>query len=67
MGSEFAKSYVIGYMDMVDFECELGLASGGNTVYATEAECRKNKKCIDECGLVEVKVEVTRIIQEGKL
>ena len=65
MFAEKDQNYVIGYMDLTDFECELGAAKGGNRVFSSIEDCKKNKKnCIEECGIVEVKVEAIRIIQE---
>lgn len=57
--------FVIGYMCLVDFECELGLAAGGNEVFASEADCRKSRSCVEGCGIVEVEVRARRIVHEG--
>ena len=56
---------VIGYMDLTDFECELGSASDGNKVYPSVEALRKaHAKCIDHCGIIKVKVVPVRIVQE---
>ena len=51
---------VIGYMCAIDFECELGCASGGNKVYASAAEAL----CAGTCGVVEVEVIGRRTLIE---
>lgn len=56
---------VTGYMCKIDFECELGCAKGGNRVYPSVADLRENRKCVDECGIVEVRVYCSRVIQES--
>ena len=55
---------IIGYMCKVDFECELGGALGGNRVYPDIEDLRKQRPCVDQCGIVEVRVYATRIVQE---
>jgi hypothetical protein len=55
---------VTGFMCKTDFDCELGAAKGGNLVYASEADLRASRGCLDECGLVEVEVSLVRVIQE---
>lgn len=58
--------FVTGFMCKVDFDWELGYASGGNTVYPSEEDLRKCRKCVDECGIVEVRVQFVRVVQEEK-
>jgi hypothetical protein len=60
-------SAVIGYMDLTDFECELGAARGGNRVYPSIEDCRENNPCNDECGIVEVEVRARRIVQASNM
>lgn len=54
---------VVGYMCAVDFNCELGHAAGGNTVYGSVADLKSHKKCWAQCGIVEVKVEFSKEIE----
>lgn len=56
--------HVTAYMCLVDFECEVGLASGGNVVYPSIDECREGRKCVGGCGIVEVEIRATRVVQE---
>ena len=56
--------HVTAYMCLIDFECELGLASGGNRVYPSIEDIREHSKCVGGCGIVEVEVRATRVVQE---
>lgn len=64
MGAEEDGS-VIGYMCRTDFECEIGIASGGNVVYASAEDCKRSRRCTPACGIVEVAVTFRKIIEEG--
>lgn len=57
--------FVIGYMCLTDFECEIGGACGGNVVYPSIEDLRENRRCVDGCGIAEVKVVGVRVIQEA--
>lgn len=54
-----------GFMCKVDWDHELGQALGGNTIYPSQADLVSNKKCTDECGIVEVEVRLKQVIQES--
>ena len=56
----------IGYMDKIDFECEIGLQSGGNTIYQSIEDLKEHKKCVSECGIVKVEVKLIEVIEESK-
>lgn len=45
---------IFGWMCAVDFDCEMGMASGGTTVYASEQELRRTRVCVHECGVATV-------------
>lgn len=64
-GEDDEEPAVIGYMDLVDFECELGAAMGGNRVFPSAEDVRRNKKCVQACGIVEVEVRFRKVIQES--
>jgi hypothetical protein len=49
---------IVGYMCGVDWQHELGEASGGNRVYASLADLKHHCKCWDSCGVVKVSVEM---------
>ncbi|MBL8844749.1 MAG: hypothetical protein JNN24_03165 [Hyphomicrobium zavarzinii] len=57
-------THVTAYMCLVDFECEAGLASGGNRVYPSIEDIREHRKCVAGCGIVEVEIRATRVVQE---
>lgn len=50
------------YMCMIDWQHEIGEAAGGNTVYASLNDLKKNHTCWEECGVVEVEVTHVRDI-----
>lgn len=54
---------VTGYMCKVDWDYELGEALGGNKVFPSQADLIENKKCTDECGIVEVEIRLKQVIQ----
>ena len=58
--------FVLGYMCLVDFECEIGAADDGNRVYPSERSLRERLDCVEHCGIVEVKVSFVRIVHPGK-
>lgn len=53
---------VHGYMCLIDFECELGGAEGGNTVYPSIENCMERRKCAASCGVVKVAVRPLEIV-----
>jgi len=64
LGAEDQAGVVYGYMCMTDFECEIGMACGGNIVYPSLEDIKKERKCLDQCGIVKVAVVAVEIIQE---
>jgi hypothetical protein len=54
----------IGYMCKTSFEYELGAASGGNTIYPSIEDMKRNHDCWESCGIVEVKVFYNQTIVE---
>lgn len=59
-----ARPVRTGFMCKVDFDHELGNALGGNRVFADEADCEKDRECVDTCGMVEVEVRLKRVVKE---
>lgn len=57
---------VLGYMCKVDFDHELGNALDGVPVYSSVWDLKKNRPCVDECGIVEVVVEFSKVVEQGK-
>ena len=54
---------VYGYMCLTDYECEMGLASCGHTIYPTAELLRGRRSCVPQCGIAYVSVELVRIEQ----
>jgi hypothetical protein len=57
---------VTGYMCLTDWECEIGAASGGTKVYPSINDIKRNRKCVDGCGIVEVSVAFKRVVQPNR-
>ena len=55
---------IVGYMCLVDFDHELGEASGGNRVHPSLEDIQQARKCVAHCGIAEVEVAFRRIAQE---
>jgi hypothetical protein len=51
-------------MDLVDFNYELGEASGGNRIFPSEAEVLEHQECSAKCGIVEVEVRLIRVVRK---
>ena len=56
---------VRGFMCRVDWECEIGGAMGGNKVYPSVEDLKRNRECVAWCGIVEVRVSLVRVVEEG--
>lgn len=56
---------VVGYMCRTDWECELGMASGGNVIFPSVDNIKKHLRCASSCGIVEVEVRFRRIVEAG--
>lgn len=53
-----------GYMCKTDFDYELGNAVGGTTIYPSENDLRRHRKCVDGCGIVKVEVRLVEVVQQ---
>lgn len=56
----------IGYMCKTDFDHELGQAAGGNQIYPSIQDLKRNRRCADECGIVKVEIRFLDVEQEPK-
>ncbi len=54
-----------GYMCKTDFDYELGEAMYGTKIYPSEEDLRRNYSCVEECGIVKVKVIFQKTIQKS--
>lgn len=55
------------FMCATDYECELGMAAGGVGVYASVADLKASRPCVAECGIVAVRVEYVRNVEQGRM
>jgi hypothetical protein len=67
MAAASKREPVEGYMCRIDWEYEIGNASGGTRVYASIEDLKRDHECADECGIVKVEVRFVEVIAEGKL
>lgn len=56
---------VVGFMCRTDWECEIGMASGGNVIYPSVSNIKDVRRCVTGCGIVEVEVRFRRIVENG--
>lgn len=54
-----------GYMCQTDWDWELGEALGGTKIYESIEDLKNNRKCVQSCGIVKVKIELVEIIDIG--
>jgi hypothetical protein len=57
----------ITYMCGINWQHDLLSGSRGVDVFPSEAAIRKNKGCIEECGIVEVEMRIRRWVQPQNL
>ena len=50
------------YMCEIDWDHEIGEAKGGTRFYASIKDLKENYDCWEECGIVEVKVKLSKTI-----
>ena len=58
------KAAVVGYMCMTDYRYELGERDSGNMVYKSVEELKHMRPCVKECGIIEVEIKATRVVQD---
>jgi hypothetical protein len=61
------ESFRIGYVDLVDYQHEIGEAAGGNTIYASAGDLKKHQSCWEGCGIAKVKVYLDEIVHPQNL
>lgn len=59
--------FVEGYMCAIDWQHELGEAMGGNKIYPSIKDLKRNHTMWDECGIVKVKVELVEWVEKQDL
>ena len=53
-----------GYMCKIDWDWELGVAMGGNTIYPSLEDLKSNHDL--DCGVVKVKITLEEVIEKGR-
>jgi hypothetical protein len=53
-----SERIVTGYMCLIDWQHELGEASGGTLVYASLEDLKRNHAMWESCGVAEVEVRL---------
>lgn len=56
----------IGYLCSTDYEFELESAAGGVKIFSSINDLKKNRKCWEECGIIEVEIVQKKVIVEGE-
>lgn len=60
-----------GYMCATDFDFELGVnMTGPDTypkIYPSLEEIKRHRKCVEECGIVKVKIEFMETVEKGEM
>jgi len=51
-------------MCYTDFDCELGMASGGVHIFPTKEDCATCRPCTDQCGIVKVTITGMHVVQQ---
>lgn len=49
-----------GFMDGTDFQHHLESDAKPISVFVSEASLRRNRTCLDECGIAEVEIKIIR-------
>lgn len=55
--------YVVGFMDLIDFQMEVGGAMDGTKIYPSVEDLRRERLCTEGCGIIEVEIRGRQIIQ----
>lgn len=54
---------MIVYIDLVDWQHELGHASDGNKVFPSIEDLKKHRSCWKQCGIAEIEVTFRAIVE----
>jgi hypothetical protein len=52
------------YLDGVDWQHEIGEASGGNRVYGSVRDLKENNRCWESCGVVKCNITLVEWVEE---
>lgn len=65
--TDWEKKPRYGYMDLVDYQHEVGEALGGNKIYPDIEDLKENNSCWQECGIVKVEIRAIELIVSQNL
>jgi hypothetical protein len=54
------------FMCKTAYDFEFDAAAGGTRVYASVEDLKECRACVEGCGIVEVRIELVRVVQEEK-
>jgi len=60
------NNVIIGYMDKIDFDCEVGGNPNGNIFFTSIEDLQRERTCSEFCGIVEIEIRLKRVVQESK-
>ena len=60
-----SRNSKIGYMCAVDFTHHLGNDSQPQKVYVSYEDLKAKRKCLEQCGALEVEVTIKKVLSEG--
>lgn len=61
-GVKYGAAVKRGFMCKIDFDHEIGAAMGGNKVYPSEKDLRREHSMAGQCGIVEVEIKLVRVV-----
>lgn len=62
--AEASKDSREAFMCLVDYEHELGFASGAHKVYGAVEDLRDTRPCVEQCGIARVRVVLEEVVQQ---
>lgn len=60
------EGFVYAYMCLVDWECEAPFNAEGNRICYSIESLKRVRPCVEDCGIVKVKVSFVEVVQKGK-
>lgn len=60
------KDPIYGYMCKVDWDHEVPYPIDGNRIFWSIDTLKQHLSCVEECGIVKVKLSFVEVVQEGK-
>jgi len=61
------KKECMAYICKTDWDHHIPDDPNGIEIYFSEADLRKNRLCVDECGLVKLKITLEEVLIKGTM